>query len=285
MVIRFRNWFPTYSETPKRIATQFTLGIAGTLLILTGYCYTFSLMVLHRAPESGVLFTNVLIGLSLTILISTIYECVYFFSMWKTTIVEAEELKRQQVLSQFETLKSQVNPHFLFNSLNTLSGLIEENPERAVNFVHELSRVYRHILNTSDRETISLDEEIRFLQSYLFLLKVRFGDNLITHIQIPESHGRMQVPALTVQQLVENAIKHNVIAAGKELYLKITSDQQHQLIVENNLQRKVSVEPSSGFGLASIRHRFHLLGASDIQVTENNGVFRVSIPLLQPAMS
>ena len=284
MVIRFRNWFPAYSDTLKRIAVQFTIGIGGTLLILIGYCSAFSFIVLGRNPESDILWPNVLVGLTMTLLISTIYECVYFFSMWKTTIVEAEELKRQQVLSQFETLKSQVNPHFLFNSLNTLSGIIEEDPERAVNFVQELSRVYRHILNTRDKETISLEEEMKFLQSYLFLLKMRFGDNLVTEIRIDRKLSNMQLPALAVQQLVENAIKHNVIATGKQLYLTITTDVNEKLIVENNLQKKVSVEPSSGFGLVSMRHRFHLLGSNDIQVTENDKVFRVSIPLLQPSL-
>jgi LytS/YehU family sensor histidine kinase len=228
-------------------------------------------------------WSGIFISLGMTVFISVIYECVYFFSMWKTSIVEAEEFKRQQVISQFETLKSQVNPHFLFNSLNTLSGLIEENPERAVDFVQELSKVYRHILNTRDKDTISLEEEMKFLRSYLFLLKMRFGDNLVTEIRVDDQLKNMQLPALAVQQLVENAIKHNVIATGKELYLTITTGADGKLTVENNIQKKVSVEPSSGFGLESIRHRFHLLGGSDILVTENESMFRVSIPLLQPA--
>lgn len=283
MVMRLRNRFPAYSDTPKRIAAQFTLSIAGTVIVLIGYCSAFSLVILGHLPETDILLSGVLIGLTLTVLISIIYECVYFFSMWKTTIIEAEELKRQQVLSQFETLKSQVNPHFLFNSLNTLAGLIEETPERAVDFVQELSKVYRHILNTRDKDTISLEEEMNFLRSYLFLLKMRFGDNLVTEIRVDEKLRNMQLPALAVQQLVENAIKHNVIATGKQLYLTITTDANGKLTVENNLQKKISVEPSSGFGLNSIRHRFHLLGGSDIQITENERVFRVSIPLLQPA--
>lgn len=293
MVLRMRNWFPAYSDTPKRIAAQFTIGLAGSFIVLAGYCYTFSVLIMDITPENDSMWWgSIFISLGMTVFISVIYECVYFFSMWKTSIVEAEELKRQQVISQFETLKSQVNPHFLFNSLNTLSGLIEENPERAVNFVQELSKVYRHILNTRDKDTISLEEEMRFLHSYLFLLKMRFGDNLITEIQVDNKLNNMQLPALAVQQLVENAIKHNVIATGRQLYLTITTGsdahlngeaEQDKLTVENNIQKKISVEPSSGFGLESIRHRFHLLGGSDIQVTENERMFRVSIPLLQPA--
>lgn len=283
MVMRMRNWFPTYNETLKRIAAQFTIGIAGSTIVMLGYCYVFNYITFKQQPEASILFTNLIVGLSLTVFVSIIYECVYFFSMWKTTIVEAEELKRQQLISQFETLKSQVNPHFLFNSLNTLSGLIEENPERAVDFVQELSKVYRHILNTRDKDTISLEEEMKFLQSYLFLLKMRFGNNLITEIRIDDRLKTMQLPALALQQLVENAIKHNVIASGKELYLTITTDDRGNLIVENNLQKKHSVEPSSGFGLESIRNRFHLLGSNAVTVNENATTFRVSIPLLQPA--
>jgi len=284
MVMRMRNWFPAFSDTPKRIAAQFTFGLAGSFIVLTGYCYAFSVLIMGLAPlNDSAWWSGVFVSLGMTVFISVIYECVYFFSMWKTTIVEAEELKRQQVISQFETLKSQVNPHFLFNSLNTLSGLIEENPERAVNFVQELSKVYRHILNTRDKDTISLEEEMNFLQSYLFLLKMRFGDNLVTEIRVDEKLKNMQLPALAVQQLVENAIKHNVIATGKQLRLMITTDAEGKLTVENNIQKKTSVEPSSGFGLESIRHRFHLLGGSDIQVIENERMFRVSIPLLQPS--
>jgi len=283
MVLRMRNWFPAFDQTVKRIAAQFTLGLGGSALVMVSYCYVFNYITFHRQPEAGIFLTSLVVGLSLTVFVSIIYECVYFFSMWKTSIVESEELKRQQLISQYETLKSQVNPHFLFNSLNTLAGLIEEKPHRAVDFVQELSKVYRHILNTRDKDTISLDEEMKFLQSYLFLLKMRFGDNLITEIHIEEHLKSKQLPTLALQQLVENAIKHNVIASGRELRLTITTDSSENLVVENNLQRKLSVEPSSGFGLESIRNRFHLLGSNAVRVSEDSHSFRVTIPLLQPS--
>jgi LytS/YehU family sensor histidine kinase len=283
MVIKLRNLFPAYNQTPKRIAAQFTIGLGASTIVLIGYCAVFSFLVRGSLPDLNTIASELLIGLAITIIISIIYECAYFFSMWKTTIIEAEELKRQQVLSQFETLKSQVNPHFLFNSLNTLAGLIEEDQDRAVNFVDELSKVYRHILNTRDKETISLEEEMSFLESYLFLLKMRFGENLRTEIRIAPELKKMQLPALTVQQLVENAIKHNIIATGRQLLLTISSDDNGTLTVENNLQKKLSVEPSSGFGLESIRRRFRLLGAKDILVNENEQKFSVTVPLLHPA--
>lgn len=283
MVMRMRHWLPSYEQTVKRIIAQFTIGISGSTVVLVGYCYVYNYIVNKSQPPIDIVVGSVIVGLTLTIVVSIIYECAYFFSMWKTTIIEAEELKRQQVISQFETLKSQVNPHFLFNSLNTLSGLIEENPERAVDFVQELSKVYRHILNTRDKDTISLADEMKFLQSYLFLLKMRFGNNLVTDIRIDEKLKAMQLPTLALQQLVENAIKHNVIANGRVLFLTITTDHNGNLVVENNLQKKTSTEPSSGFGLDSIRNRFRLLGSTEMTVNENETSFRVSIPLLQPA--
>jgi two-component system LytT family sensor kinase len=280
MVIRMRNRFPSYEQTVKRIAAQFTLSIVGSSLILIAYCNVFGLLFVNGGPNTTALITNLITGLTFTILISIIYECVYFFSMWKQSIVESEELKRQQVLSQYEALKSQVNPHFLFNSLNTLTGLIEDDQSKAVEYVHQLSKVYRHILQSSDKETISLREEMNFLKSYIFLLKMRFGENLITEISIDDHLQDALVPALAVQQLVENAIKHNIISTSQPLHLKVSTDSSGRLTVVNNLQKKMSVEHSSGFGLSSLQHRFHLLGADAVNVVETESQFRVTIPLL-----
>lgn len=280
MVIRMRNRFPSYEQTVKRIAAQFAVSLAGSSLILVAYCVLFGMIFMSTGPTTAALIGNLITGLTFTIIISVIYECVYFFSMWKQSIVEAEELKRQQVLSQYEALKSQVNPHFLFNSLNTLAGLIEEDQTRAVEYVQQLSKVYRHILQSSDKETISLKEEMNFLRSYIFLLKMRFGENLITEISIDEKLNNALVPALAVQQLVENAIKHNIISTSQPLHLTVSADSSGRLSVVNNLQKKMSFEQSSGFGLSSLRHRFHLLGSDDVRVEETEATFRVTIPLL-----
>jgi LytS/YehU family sensor histidine kinase len=149
-----------------------------------------------------------------------------------------------------------------------------------VEYVHQLSKVYRHILQSSDKETISLREEMNFLKSYIFLLKMRFGENLITEISIDDHLQDALVPALAVQQLVENAIKHNIISTSQPLHLKVSTDSSGRLTVVNNLQKKMSVEHSSGFGLSSLQHRFHLLGADAVNVVETESQFRVTIPLL-----
>jgi LytS/YehU family sensor histidine kinase len=173
-----------------------------------------------------------------------------------------------------------VNPHFLFNNLNTLSSVIPENPQQAVDFVQQLSKVYRHILEVKDEQSILLKDELDVMKAYAFLLQTRFGDNLDISIDVPEEKLKKRIVPLSLQILMENAIKHNIVSSEKPLKV-IVSAVNGRLVVSNNLQKKNQVFESTGIGLDNIRNRCRLLGNGQVEVTENGANFTVSIPLIE----
>ena len=187
-------------------------------------------------------------------------------------------LKKEKIESQFEALKSQINPHFLFNSFNTLITIIEENPEMAVEFVEKLSDFYRSILQYREMEVISLEEEVELVQNYAFLLKKRFGDNL--SLTVRSGSRQAYIAPLTLQILVENAVKHNIISKSRPLNIEICAEEQY-ITVRNNLQKKIAMEISTGFGLQSIVNRYALLIDRAVRIEETEGYFSVSIPIIK----
>jgi ligand-binding sensor domain-containing protein len=187
-------------------------------------------------------------------------------------------LQREKAISQLETLKSQVNPHFLFNSFNTLTVLIEEDSETAVEYVEKLSDFYRSILQYREQSLISVEEEMKIVEAYFFLLQKRYGKNIILLLDVNGHTGKI-VP-LTLQILVENAVKHNIISSSKPLTISISTTHQH-IIVNNNLQPKLTRERSTGFGLQSIQNHYGMITHKKVEVTSDNGYFEVRIPLLE----
>lgn len=188
-------------------------------------------------------------------------------------------LQREKIELQLETLKSQINPHFLFNSFNTLLAVIESDPKAAAVYVEELSDFYRQILAYREKDVIPLEEELMLIGNYKHLLEKRFGDHVLLDIVVPDQTGFV-VP-LTLQLLVENAVKHNIISVEKPLTIRIFQPSPDQLIVENNIQKKAP-EPghSTGFGLSILRSHYTILTGKPIHVDETNGIFRVSIPII-----
>jgi two-component system LytT family sensor kinase len=240
--------------------------------------------VLYFIPGIGVeemsFFETMVGSLSTTYIIIGIYEVFYFYQKWKQALLEQERFKRLAVQSQLDGLKSQVNPHFLFNCLNTLSTIIPESPERSVNFVQKLAKVYRYILEIRDRELISLEEELAFLQNYVFLLKERFEDNLTVEINVPSASYRQQLMPLSLQMLVENAIKHNIISDQHPLHIRIEL-QENNLVVSNDLQLKTNKLPSTRLGLKNIRDRYRFFTDREVDVISDQQHFLVKLPLLE----
>jgi two-component system LytT family sensor kinase len=214
-----------------------------------------------------------------TIMIIAIYESIYFMLELRHSVQETETLKRESLAAQLNALRTQVNPHFLFNNLNTLSSLIPENPKHAVDFVQQLSKVYRHILEVKDEKSILLKDELEVLNAYAFLLKTRFGNNLSVTITIPDEKLQQKIVPLSLQILMENAIKHNIVSAEKPLHINVFT-QNGSLVVCNNLQMKNQVNESTGIGLDNIRNRYKLLSDKTVNVTESETNFTVSIPLI-----
>ena len=220
-----------------------------------------------------------LVSVSITLLVNSIFVAIEFFQFWKKSLMEKEQLKRDSISAEFETLKNQINPHFLFNSLNTLSSLIDENPKTANEFVQKLSSVYRYVLTQKDKETVSLREEINFIESYLFLNKIRFGENISCKIDVPEIYLEKKVATLTLQMLIENCIKHNIISQSKPLHIEIKIDDA-MIVVKNNLQLKTVPNESNAIGLNNIVHRYQFLSSIAVEMIKNETEFIVKIPLL-----
>ncbi|MFD1142024.1 sensor histidine kinase [Larkinella insperata] len=194
-----------------------------------------------------------------------------------------QRLKQQFTEAQMRALQSQVNPHFLFNSLNTLSALIEENPQQATDYVDELSSVYRYLLRAGDSELTSLSVELTFIQSYFHLLKTRYGRSVCPEIAVADALQDALIPPLTLQLLVENAVKHNRALLEEPLTIRICTTETGHLLVENNIQRRAVRVESNGVGLSNITDKYRLLNHPAPRIEEAGGWFRVTLPLVQTA--
>lgn len=213
--------------------------------------------------------------------IAGMYESIRYWKLWKYTLIEKEQLEKENLASQLEGLRNQVNPHFLFNSLNTLIQIIPEDANKAVRFVRQLSKVYRYILEIKDSSITSLNNELEFLNAYIFLLKERFGDNLQVNLNDNIFNTNYQIVPLALQIVLENAIKHNIISTEKPLNIQVFIEKDQHLIVRNNLQRKNQVQEGTGTGLKNIENRYSLISGKSIDVIMTPQYFTVILPLLE----
>ena len=196
-------------------------------------------------------------------------------------LVENEELRTESLRHQYESLKNQLNPHMLFNSLNTLQSLIRESPSKALDYTQELSRVLRYTLQGSDRQSVSLAEEMRFAEAYIYLMKMRYEENLRFRIDIDERMSELLLPPMSVQLLIENAIKHNEISNRNPLTISIRTEGP-TLLVCNGMQPKRQAPNGTGIGLDNLSKRYDLLWQKEIQISTGEGMFCVRLPLQQP---
>lgn len=194
-----------------------------------------------------------------------------------------QRLKQEKTEVQMRALQSQINPHFLFNSLNSLSSLIDESPFQAGVFVDELSSVYRYLLRANDGELTTVSLELSFIRSYFHLLRTRHGTGISLEVAILPQHGEALLPPLTLQLLVENAVKHNVLLPEQPIIVRIRTTAARELIVENTLQRKTLRVQSNGVGLSNIAVKYQMLNQTEPLIEEVDGWFRVTLPLLMPA--
>ncbi len=195
-------------------------------------------------------------------------------------LIENEQLQAENLRNQYEVLKNQLNPHMLFNSLNTLRSLVRENQDKAQDYIQELSRVLRYTLQSNESQCVSLREEMEFVSAYIFLLKMRFENNLQFDIQISNAYEEYLLPPMAVQVLIENAVKHNEISNRKPLTIHITTDDNGNLSISNDIQPKWTATSGTGIGLANLAKRYRLLFKRDIQITEDRE-FTVCIPLIE----
>ena len=284
-------WMALLARLPRPEQTPHRLWLlAGLAVLVTAVTSVLLLLPLHALLPAyfpltlPALLKQVRFSLVPTVAVLTLYETMYFFEQWKTSLGRAEALGRAQNQAQLEALQSQLDPHFLFNNLNTLAALIEPGNVPAQDFVEQLADVYRYVLLAQGRATVPLAEELAFIGTYLALHRARFRDNLRVEISIAPAALARHVAPLSVQLLVENALKHNVASREHPLHLRLAveADAPDMLVVGNTLRpRQAGFAPGTGTGLANVRRRYALLGATQtVETSATDGKFVVKLPLL-----
>jgi len=280
-----RQW--KNQDTIKRVF----FGILGSIIItLIGL---FLLRIFDAVIYSGMSFENFIeqetwdyysFGFWITMTIVIIFHVVYFYNRFQKNKIKEQKVIAGTASAKFDALKNQLDPHFLFNSLNVLTSLIEENPDNAQKFTTSLSKVYRYVLEQKNKDLITVDEELRFAKTYMSLLKMRFEDSIIFEIPGQAINPDSKVVPLSLQLLLENAVKHNMVTSSKPLHIKIY-EKDGMLIVENNLQPKQIVKKSSGVGLENIKQRYELLSNKTVSINQQATSFAVAIPMLTKQVS
>lgn len=204
---------------------------------------------------------------------------IFLLNQWRLSLADLESFKKENVEFKLNMLRSQINPHFLFNSLNTLSSLIYENQDQASKYTKKLSAIYRNILELKDTETFTLSEELNALNQYFDLLKIRFGNALNLEIKCSEEIKQTLIPPLTLQLLVENCIKHNIVSEKKPLKITISTNDFF-VVVQNNFQPKTAISDSTEIGLKNIKSRYQYLTSAPIMVEQTENLFTVKLPII-----
>ncbi len=221
-------------------------------------------------------------GFRVNLFLNCINAIVYYMNKLKKTQVEAEQFKKISVEARFEALRNQINPHFLFNSFNVLSTLVYKDQDTAARFIEQLSNVYRYLLYNQERKVVPLKDELAFIESYIYLLKIRFGENLSVKNEITRNGEQFYVAPAVLQMLIENAIKHNVVSRKNPLEIVLRSENG-SIEVTNNLQEKEIKEESTLTGLKNIQDRYLFLTERQVKIEKSHSRFTVKIPLLELA--
>lgn len=231
--------------------------------------------------DSIVLKLALMFAMRINLFLHCINGIVWYINQNKQKDLENEEFRRISSQAELQALKNQINPHFLFNNLNVLSSLVMNKNEDAPKFIDAFSSVYRYILNNQDVEMVKLQNELEFIDPYIFLLKKRFGDGLNFEINITPNYMNHYIVPVALQLLIENSIKHNIVSTKRPLTVTVEISPAGYLTVKNNLQLKQHKEPSKNWGLNNINQRFKLLSDKEIQINQTIDSFIVDIPLIK----
>ncbi|WP_300603295.1 sensor histidine kinase [Niabella sp.] len=214
------------------------------------------------------------------LLILSFNGILFYYKNWQEARLNAERLKRENMQARYDVLKSQIDPHFFFNSLSVLTGLVYKSADLSAEYITQLSKCYRYILDQKEENLVSLQTELSFLESYLFLIRIRHQNSIVFHIDAPSQQQQHSLlPPSALQMLVENAVKHNRFAANDPLHVKIRFTDQH-IIVTNDLRKRNGIRFSTGVGLSNIRKRYELITEEHVAIREVDGNFIVQLPFL-----
>ncbi|GAB3711898.1 hypothetical protein GCM10027592_49940 [Spirosoma flavus] len=282
VVLRLQKQHPGLANTRVRL-----LWLSALLPVLVGFAWLLRHVVRYVISGTFVPYTtpvelsrNLGIQIFYHFIYFVVYEGWYIMRHWQQETIETSALEKISLQSQLTSLQHQVNPHFLFNSLNSLSSLIGENPVRADEFLDELTAVFRYLLQASEHQLVPLRNEVSFIQSYFHLLQTRYQSGLKLELSIDKTLESLLVPPLALQVLVENAVRYNIILADQPLHIHIYTTPDQRLYVANTLQRKNLRVEVDGAGLTNLAARYKLLNEGDVQIEETDNWFIISLPLL-----
>jgi two-component system, LytTR family, sensor kinase len=278
---RLDRSIPWYFYPRKRLLTELSIAFPSTLVIIS-----LNYFFLHSQSDTNVRLTShqrFLYIYIILMLVLTAAICIViagnFFRNWRTSLLEVEQLKQEKIKTAYQALQNQLNPHFLFNNFNMLLSEIRRDPANAVLITEKLADVYRYVLESKNHETVSLREEAEFIEALIFLSKIRFGANLAIDVQLPSDGLEFRLPPLTLQILIENALKHNIVSADHSLHIRIGVENDY-LVVDNNIQLRKSTY-STGLGLENIKRRYSFLTEQKVTVETDDNRFIVKAPLLK----
>ncbi|MEN9488492.1 MAG: hypothetical protein RL494_757 [Bacteroidota bacterium] len=285
--IYFDHVFVDNMLSSKRLILGFIVSFVATILVYFFLRIFHYVIIEKNTVEAFLSFektSNYIIPSVVTIVVLLLIHAIDFYKLLQENKVKEQKIIAGTANAKFESLKNQIDPHFLFNSLNVLSSLIEENPENAQRFTTSLSKVYRYVLEQKDKELVSVNEELSFAKTYMNLLKMRFENSLTYEIHLENSHPEAKVVPLSLQLLLENTVKHNIISEQKPLHIKIFN-QNDYLVIQNNFQKKDVLQDRQGVGLQNIVNRYGIISNRKVVIEQNEQFFNVKIPILTKQIS
>lgn len=282
-MIFLRKKYPDFYDDTKRISLLF-IAIVSTVFLVDFIGSTLIALIPGVNYVGGDPRIKMLIfSISLTVMIMAIYEAIYYNIRLKKSVRMEEQSKQAIIQSQLDALRNQAQPHFFFNTLNTLRDIIDQNSkEDAKEFVDKLSDMYRFVLEAGNANLILLRDELKFSKAYIHIQLERFGDNLKLNWNIPEASLDAMIVPMSLQLLLENAIKHNVISKAKPLEVNINVKNDY-VVVDNKIQKKSTQLPSTKVGLKNIEKRYALITEETVEILNDGKLFSVSLPLLKPS--
>ena len=274
----FDKYYPYERNIFIRLTLQFLVSLAILMTIRQFFFEVANRYLTLSISKDWIIAATIIHIVSIAALIFSMFG-FHFFNKWQETELKKEKLEKEKATVQYDNLKNQLNPHFLFNSLTSLNALIFENPTLASEFLQQLSKVYRYVLENKDKTLVTLATEVKFVANYVHLLKARFDEGLEVNIEIDDMVSDKQILPVTLQILIENAIKHNSTSKNTPLRINIYA-QDGYLVVKNNLQIKKVVENSNKQGLENLKNLYTYLIEKEIQIKQDSSSFAVMIPLI-----
>lgn len=281
-ITRLMNrWFPWLKYGRKRFFTHLFIGIFYSVNVINIGYIIFKTLFTEDPPTTGQLIVTNVYGAVLFIPAFSIYFSLRFLDQWQKTELEMEKYQKESMRSQLSTLKNHLDPHFLFNNLNILSSLIDKDRELSQEFLVRFAQVYRTMLLTKVEDLITLEEEMDFIKSYIFLIETRFEENIIFDTQIEDEAYYSMLPPLTIQLLIENAIKHNIVTEKRPLKITIKATPTELSIVNSLYEKPEDLKTKSGTGLKNIKERYSYFSDKKIIFEKTATEYRAILPLIE----